>query len=224
MLLFLVPLAFGVAIGRARGGRVDALGRLRFRAAPLVLAALAGQWAARHVAPSTRFGVVAATYAAAAVWIALNVARRSWALRVGLIVVATGWALNLAVMVPNGGMPVSASALAAIHAPAHLVVSQGHLNKHVLAAPGATASWLGDDVAVPALRAVVSVGDLFLAAGIALVVAAGMQDAGSHARRRHGLALTPVSSRHSATRERTTSGVRRSVSSGTRSTIPRCSQ
>src|SRR5438045_2714394 len=76
-------------------------------------------------------------------WSWVSALLRDGALRRALIVVAEGWLLNVVVMVANGGMPVSASALARV-GQAGAVVSQGHLWKHVAASSATRMPLLGD--------------------------------------------------------------------------------
>ncbi|MGH9279758.1 MAG: DUF5317 family protein, partial [Acidimicrobiales bacterium] len=114
MLLFLLPVCAGAAIGFCRRGRLDQVTQLRLRLPALVLVALALQASLVRVGSAWRLPVVLGTYGAAGGWMVLNLVRRPRLVQVALGLVAAGWALNVAVMAPNGGMPVSAHALAGI--------------------------------------------------------------------------------------------------------------
>ncbi len=107
-------------------------------------------------------------------WLALNAVIQSSAGRAALGLVAAGWLMNLVVMVPNGGMPVSAAALEDSGAPSGLDVEDGHLSKHVELSPSTVLPALGDVVAVPALKSAMSAGDVVMAVGLAATVAVGM--------------------------------------------------
>jgi Family of unknown function (DUF5317) len=85
-----------------------------------------------------------------------------------------GLALNLAVVVPNKGMPVSESAVRSLSAgvlPASSAVS----GKHHLQTDTDVLAALGDVIPVPApFKVVLSVGDLFLYAGVVVFVVSVM--------------------------------------------------
>ncbi|MEW6153721.1 MAG: DUF5317 family protein [Actinomycetota bacterium] len=173
--MIVAPVLLGVVIGWARRGRLGGLGSLRLRAPLLVFAAVGAQLALGRLPATWRWPVVLGTYAAVGLWVGLNVRGRSAAVRAGLGLVALGWAMNLAAMAPYGGMPVSVSALRAAGFDADHDVTGGHLYKHVVADDGdVLARALGDSVPVPPLRAVISSGDIVLAAGIATVIAGAM--------------------------------------------------
>ena len=180
MLIFTVAALTGVAAGFLLGGRLAALADVRLRAPVVVWMALAFQLALglgplRSLPDGLRFGLVATSYGMLGAWLALNaVLRRATLMRGAFAVLAVGWLLNLVVMVPNGGMPVSAAALSGSGAPAGLDVEEGHLWKHVEMSPSTVLPALGDVVAVPALASAVSAGDLVLVVGVAMVMAAGM--------------------------------------------------
>ena len=107
-------------------------------------------------------------------WLGLNARRRAPVLAAAIGLLAVGWLLNVATMVPNGGMPVSSVALEKIGAPSDVDVTDGALFKHVPADGDTVLPWLGDVLPVAPLDAVVSVGDLVMAVGGSLLVAAGM--------------------------------------------------
>ena len=126
-------------------------------------------------------------------WLAANLPRRPSIARVSFGLLAAGFALNVAVMAPNHGMPVSRAALDAVGAPAAGDVAAGNLDKHVAMDGDTALPWLGDVVALPPLRMVLSAGDLVMAGGIVLLVGvmmAGGALTGATARRR--LDATPA--------------------------------
>jgi len=81
-------------------------------------------------------------------------------------------------MAPNHGMPVSRAALDAVGADETVDVSEGNLYKHVALDGDTTLPWLADVVAVPPLRIIVSAGDIVMAGGVILLVAAAMGNGG----------------------------------------------
>ncbi len=176
MLILAMPIIFGTTTGWARGGRLLALERLRLRAPLLVVAAVSVQAGMHRLPGSWRVPLVLASYAAVGLWIARNLGGRRWPIRLGLSLIAIGWAMNMAAIVPNGGMPVSDSALRALGATPTYDVRDGHLSKHVDTHGGLIDDLFGDSIPVPALHAVISLGDILLAGGIAVVLSTAMTD------------------------------------------------
>jgi hypothetical protein len=184
MLIFAVAALVGAVAGLVLGGRIGAFADVRLRAPAAVWAALGLQLALglgplRALPDGPRFALVATSYGMIGAWLAFNAAvQRAALMRSAFGVLAVGWLLNLVVMVPNGGMPVSAIALAESGAPAALVVEEGHLWKHVELSTSTVLPELGDVVALPALGSAVSAGDLVMVVGVAAAVASGMVGAG----------------------------------------------
>ena len=170
----LVPLVAGGLVGRLLGGRLGSVGELRFRAPVLVFFVLGSQALLGRAPAQIRGAVVVTSYAAVGAWILLNTRERSRGLRVAFALVGVGWAMNFAAMAPTGAMPVSSQALSAISAPAAMNVQDGHLYKHTRRTSRGATSWLGDEIPVPALKAVISVGDIGLALGIFLLMTSAM--------------------------------------------------
>ena len=95
----------------------------------------------------------------------------------GLKLFAVGLGLNTLVMLLNGGfMPVSADALrqAGLGARTEELQAAGHSDKSSLIDARTSLPVLGDILPVPAIEKVFSVGDVFVVAGAAWLVAAGM--------------------------------------------------
>lgn len=174
MLLFVLPVCLGAVIGLGRGGRLHRVSELRLRQPVLLLLGLTVQASLVHIERSWRLPLVFATYAVTGGWVVLNMAGRPLPVRGALGLVGLGWALNLAVMAPNGGMPVSADALLRLGVASGYDVTEGHLSKHVISDATTPLRWLGDTIAVPPLQAVISLGDVVLAVGIAALVIAAM--------------------------------------------------
>lgn len=180
MLIFPIALVLGILAGFATGGRIGALSKLSLRLPFLLLAALAvqvllGTSLTSSMRGDLRLALLTATYVAVGVWLAANLPGRPKALAVGLGVTGVGWLLNMAVVVANGGMPVSARALARIGLGTAALAGGGPFGKHVLLTTKSVLGGLGDTIALPALGTVVSVGDLVMVVGLVIAVAAAMR-------------------------------------------------
>lgn len=167
----------GIVVGLLLGGRVERLGRYRYRWIPLALLGLLVQVAIFSTPLGDALGSLApALYVASTATVLLVVLRNVALPRVGipgLAVVAAGAASNLLAVVANGGyMPADPGALAAIGGP----LAGGYSNSIVL--PDAALRPLTDVYALPGwlpLANVFSVGDALICLGIVLAVARGMR-------------------------------------------------
>jgi hypothetical protein len=178
--IILIGLALGVSIGYAIGGRLNRLARnLKLRAVWIIYVALAIQVLVR-VPPvsdahdATRLLVVLLSYAVIAVWLGLNAVSQRGALRLAVALITLGWLANLAPIALNAGMPVSRHALALADSPGPSAGSKGFF-KHILAGDQTELNWLGDIIPMRAFKTVISIGDILLLVGIAVVIAAGMR-------------------------------------------------
>jgi hypothetical protein len=166
----------GVTAGSAapRETRLARLAGLELRRSWLLAVALALQLLLGRFPSGWRgVGLVTST-ALVGLWLAANLPRRPSTVRLAIGLLAAGWALNVAVMAPNHGMPVSRDALDALGAPGSVDVAAGNQYKHVALDDDTVLPWLGDVVAVPPVRMIVSAGDVVLAAGLVLLVAGTM--------------------------------------------------
>jgi hypothetical protein len=184
-----LPLAFGLVVAPALGGRWSALGQLRLRLVGVFYAAIALQLAAFPFKAlpwrtSDRAGVALwlCSYALFVVACAANASIP------GVPFVAAGMLLNVLAITTNGGhMPALASALRA--AGLHFVRSR---NSAVLPSPHL--AWLVDRWALPGWVPwgnVFSVGDVLIAGG-GLVFALGATGALRILRRRPRFGVDPL--------------------------------
>ena len=164
--VFFVALVLAVAVAASlvRGGSFRRLGRAPLRLTWLLFVGVALQltadlgaaagWLTAGAWPS--YGLLLASQLVVLSWIAVH-----WHLP-GMLLIALGLAANAAVMAANGAMPVHPDALSAL----------GHdgsalqRGKHMVLDAGTRLPWLADIWAVPPIRSVISVGDLFIAAGL----------------------------------------------------------
>ena len=169
MLLLLAVLLVAVAAGALRGGRLAALGRLELRWSGLVLGAVVGQLAGALVGGPAYAAGLTASALLVAVFLVRNRSLR------GTGLVALGLLANALVVGANGAMPVSlrAAALAGADVAA---VAAGEDPRHEPLGPGTRLRVLADvlPVPLPVTRAVVSAGDVLVAAGLARLVVVGM--------------------------------------------------
>jgi hypothetical protein len=168
-ILYAIPV--GVVVGYLIGGRLDQLGRLRFRWAPLALIGLAVQVAlfSDPFAETVRDAGPPIYVASTAV--VLFAVLRNLDIP-GIAIVALGAAGNLLAIVANGGyMPTDPDALASIGA-----VVPGYSNSSVVADP--VLGPLTDIFVIPAwvpFANVFSIGDVLIGIGVALTIALGMR-------------------------------------------------
>ena len=174
MMTFCLGALCGVAVGRGRGGRLAGLTTLRFRAPILLVVAALAQACLAVVAPDHRAVGIGSANAIVGIWLVRNAFHHRGGLRLGFVALGVGWLLNLIPVMLNGGMPVSAAGLERVGAPRTMPVTEGHFWKHVPADRDTRASVLGDVIPVRMVASVISVGDIVVLAGIALVVASGM--------------------------------------------------
>jgi hypothetical protein len=107
------------------------------------------------------------SHAVVAVWLVVNAIRQTGWRRLGIGLALAGWLLNLAVMLPNGGMPVSMDAVASIKGvDSGVDPTDGHLAKHVPLTDDTVLAPLADVHPLRPLALVYSAGDVVLAAGL----------------------------------------------------------
>jgi Family of unknown function (DUF5317) len=168
-ILYAIPI--GIAIGYLIGGRLERVGSLRLRWAPLMVIGLLvqvalftgplGPWVG-DAGPAVYVGSTALVFVA----VLRNVAIP------GVSIIAIGAGCNLAAIVANGGwMPADPDALAAVGGP-----PTGPSNSIVVAEPALQP--LTDLFALPdwlPFANVFSVGDVFIGIGIAATIALAMR-------------------------------------------------
>jgi len=175
ILLLAIVLSFTIAL--ARGGRLERLAETPIRHGWIALIALALQVLMVY-GPAKGLGwLMVASYGLLVLVISLN-----WRLP-GMPLVGTGLALNLAVMAANSGyMPIAPETLSRAgleHLADGLEIGSLVTNaKDVLLPREATRLWwLSDILVVPLpspLKAVLSIGDLLLAAGAVIFIQKAM--------------------------------------------------
>jgi hypothetical protein len=170
VLLVLIVIGLAVCVGFAAGGSLRPFEQFHLHWWGVALAGLVLQAIPLTIGVSRTVGTVAliASYVLLGSFAWVN--RRLPA--VWLVMVGLG--LNLLVIGVNGGMPVSAGALEVSGASAEGLVGEGTL-KHHLMGPGDTLTPLGDVIGIPPpVGAVISIGDVLLYAGVAILVVAIM--------------------------------------------------
>lgn len=176
MILFIAVIALALAIGFLLGGSLRRFEDLRLRWWGLVILGLGLQFVPL---PNSRAGsdlvvrvvVLAASYGLLLVFALLNVRLH------GMPLVLLGLALNVAVILPNGGMPVSESAVrrSGQEATLQLLIDE-RAAKHHLMTEDDVLTPLADVIAIPKpIGQIASIGDLFVYAGIAWLIVAAMR-------------------------------------------------
>ena len=166
MILVLVVIGLAVVVGFIAGGSLRPFEKLRLHwwGAALVGLGLQGIPSASGVSESIGWALLIASYGLLIAFAWIN--RRLPA----VWLVIAGLALNLLVIGVNNGMPVSASALEIADAPADGLVGAGTV-KHHLMGPDDMLTPLADVIGIPPpIGAVISIGDVLLYAGLAILV------------------------------------------------------
>ena len=170
-MFILLAIPIGLVVGWLVGGRLDGMADVRFRLGPIAVAALAVQVVlfspvADGLSPDIARPIYVASTAFVVAVVLANVRLA------GVPLVVAGAALNLAAIVANGGaMPASASALAELGAgigPHTNSVALEHPALEPLTDVFATPAWLP-------FANVFSVGDVLIAAGVTVAIAAAMR-------------------------------------------------
>jgi len=161
----LVVAIVAVVVALLQGGSLERLADTKFRAVPLLLLGLAlqivfGFWSPSWMTDGLGLAVLIVSNVLVLAWL---VANRSLP---GLLIAAVGLLMNLAVISANGAMPVSGDAVRAAGGD-ELEISEEGL-KHEVLDDDTRLGFLGDIIPLPALG-IWSVGDLVLAAGLALL-------------------------------------------------------
>ena len=171
-MFILYAIVAGIVAGLLLGGRMSGLGRLEFRWTPVILAGLLVQVLLFSDFVAERIGGLGPPiYIASTVAVLVAVLRN---VRVpGMALVALGAASNLAAILANGGfMPVSEAALLANGREPSTIYS----NSRLIADPALEP--LTDIFAMPPwmpFANVFSIGDLLIAAGVAVAIVVAMR-------------------------------------------------
>ncbi|MFS8096736.1 DUF5317 domain-containing protein [Lentzea alba] len=162
LVLALLPVVFGIALGHLTGGRlVEVAGR--FRALWLL-------WLACAVQALQMRALLPVVFAIGLAWLVVNL--RAWpsSLRWAGFVALTGATCNGIAIALNGRMPYSRAAAELVGVPPGAATS-----KNAPADSDTRLLFLGDVIPVPALHKIVSVGDVLIALGVVLLLALAMQ-------------------------------------------------
>jgi hypothetical protein len=160
----------GLFLGWLGGGSVRALGSLRLRYEAVIVASFVIQGVARG-----RLLGTSASSAGLLIWIVTSILLMLCLLAnarsPGVVMAITGVALNLIVVLANQGMPVVLATQLGVLRPSETSGGFYHL-----ASQGTLGIWAADAIPLGLLgqHYYVSVGDVLLAAGVAVVVGSGM--------------------------------------------------
>lgn len=150
----------------ARGGSLQHLAVTTFRHPWLVFVGLFVQLGAQtvarpHLDARWQLLLLLGSMGLIALFLLLNFAKP------GIGLAAAGLLLNVMVIATNGAMPVHAPSAERAGVP--ISFEEAGL-KHEVMDAGTHLPWLGDAIALPALKTVISLGDVLLALGVALFV------------------------------------------------------
>ena len=163
MALAALLIALGLIAGLATGGSLRTLAHTRFRRIEVLIAGFVLQLAVTFLPwrpfEDEGFWLILIASGAAALFMFFN---RNLA---GMTLAAIGLSLNVLVIALNHGMPVSIRAIEIAGAPTFEAEGE-----HTALGPDTKLPWLTDVIPIPVAGSVLSVGDLFLALGLARLV------------------------------------------------------
>jgi hypothetical protein len=178
-MLFLMCIVAGLLVGLASGGHLRHLYDREWRGLPLLVAAaminvIGGYvaWKVAPVAPALRIPSLIAVYGLVG-WVLW---RNPGLSRPALALITVGGLLNFLVMAANAGqMPVDLNLLQKAGKPNTVArIARGQAFRHSVLTKSTPLGFLGDTVALPRPFNVPSPGDLFIAAGLFLLVWRGV--------------------------------------------------
>jgi hypothetical protein len=154
-----------VVVALLQGGSLERLAGTNFRTVPLLLLGLAlqivfGFWSPSWLTDAWGLAILIGSNALVLGWLIVNRALP------GLLIAAVGLLMNLVVIGANGAMPVSGDAVRAAGGDEREIAEAGL--KHEVLDDDTRLGFLGDIIPLPGLG-IWSVGDLVLAAGLALL-------------------------------------------------------
>ena len=173
-MILLIVVILGIGVGIARGGRLEGLSQVRVRGVAAIFLLFAAQALIRQGGP--RLGLVGSTLVVW-VWCAVSVGLiivcvLNWGIR-GIPLVALGVALNLLVVALNVGMPVGGTLAASYGMSPSRDSLANHGGFYRTVDTETVAAVLGDIIPIPLprpARAIVSLGDLLMFLGVAVMV------------------------------------------------------
>jgi hypothetical protein len=175
--IFGTPVALGVVVGWLVGGSLRGLNTFPLKWYGLVWLAAACQVAqysfgvfTDHPHSVQNVVLLVVMYGTSGAFLARNWSNTAGRLHAGLVLLAGGFLLNAVPIALNGRMPYSGGA-------ADYLGIRGDTGKGVRIGRGTRVGWLGDVIPVPGVRAIVSVGDLVVVAGIVVTLVALMANA-----------------------------------------------
>lgn len=171
-----VAFVLGGVIGLARGGRLRNLGEHSFTAWPLLMAGAVLQTLGQSGVLADGYPLILASYVLLVIFVLRNLRYR------GMTLVMAGLLMNFTVIAVNSGMPVRASALRSLGVAEADIAGIDFKAKRHLEEPDDKLTFLGDIVPMPfpGYSQVLSVGDLVLTFGMAVVLAEMLQHKRRH--------------------------------------------
>ena len=161
-MIFFAAIGLGIVLGMLTGGRIENLARLQFRWPLLVLAALI----VREAILLTPLNAVNGAQYVYLLGLVVIVGWTVWHWRRlrGIWLVTLGGALNVIVIAANGArMPVAPESAGSLN-------SRGTYGQYTLMGSHTNLNFLGDWIRLYPLPGVLSVGDVLIALGLAIVV------------------------------------------------------
>ena len=179
LLLLSTMIGLGLIVGALAGGSLKGLRDIHFRLTWVLFVSVGVALLPLFIdsISKQRRAIELVAFIGVLVFLVVNIVTSRGEIRASLVVIGVGWALNAVVISANGGMPLSRWAYAASGQTERIREGFGGYYRVVLAGPKTRLSQLGDVIPVRLFRQVVSIGDIILILGVALVIAAAMRTA-----------------------------------------------
>ena len=180
LLLLTTMIGLGLIAGALAGGTIRGLKGIHFRLVWLlfVSAAIALLPLFSHFFNRHKRVFVLIELSGVLIFLIVNIVTSHGLFRTGLGLALVGLALNFVVIAANGGMPLSMSAYRSSGQTDAITQGSGGFYRIVLATSRTKLRPLGDVIPIRPYREVLSIGDVLLILGVALVIVGGMRSIG----------------------------------------------
>jgi hypothetical protein len=174
-----VAMAAGILAGFAKRGSLASLSAVQISWTPVLLISLAVGMIPFlfDIESAPRQAFQLSSHAGILAFMLANIEVAKGPARVGFIAIASGWFLNFLCIALNGGMPLSLWAWREAGGTGPVTPGRGGFFKGSIADASTKLRPIGDVIPVRLVQQVISIGDILILLGIAVVIYGGMTQA-----------------------------------------------